>query len=946
MSLPEPYTSASKTLFLMDGTAYLYRGFYANSSLQRSDGFPTGALTVVTRILLRILRTEKPARFVFFKDGHGKNFRHDLYPDYKANRTSTPEGLIQQFEPVKRMTEALGLHFEESDGCEADDCIASLAKRYSSQCPVVIVSADKDLKQCLGPNVIMWDPGSKDARITTAEDVEKENGIPVSLWPDLQALTGDSVDNIPGVPGIGPKSALQLLKEMPGLEAIRDHFALVSPKYQKKLDGHLEEMFLWRRLTTMATDRCEHLSLDDVAVRPFDVNAAVAIAKEFELRAIMRDIFQLGRETAVPAKEPVPVSVSADTEGNGGAEASAMAENASSSGPAASPASPDATGRSAGSGAGRAQKEEGVREAGSRELVQGLSLLDIARSSSIEALPKVASASSLPGCQDARAAVIWPEDDKKCVVAVQPSDGAGNFAGAVFECLFEGEEQDLALWTEKAGLLVVASAKALLKEGSPWKKTILERLAGGTIYDLGLAAWLFNPDEGRYSWQYVVGLASQAGFADGKSPGTTALGLAAWGRARLERDGLENLYDTLELPLVPVLAEMEANGVMVDMTAFHRFLDEVRDELAELTQTIYDKAGQEFNIRSSQQLAQILYEKLGLKCKKKTSGGQLSTSQETLEGLAGNEVVDAILRYRKLEKMRSTYLEPLPKLTDGEGRLHTTFNQLGTATGRLSSSNPNLQNIPVRGPLGKRMRACFVAREGCSLISCDYSQVELRVLAHMSQDKALLSAFAHDEDIHARTAALIYDCDPSMVTPDQRRNAKTINFGLIYGMGAQKLAREIGVKLAEAKKFIERYFANLTGIRDFYSRTEEHARRDGYVTTIAGRRRPLPGINSGNAQEQALARRQAVNTVIQGSAADIIKLAMLSVWRDEELKKMGARLILQVHDELLLEVPEEYAQEAAARVALCMEGVEPQGMPFEPRLRADYGAAHDWGSAH
>ena len=239
-----------------------------------------------------------------------------------------------------------------------------------------------------------------------------------------------------------------------------------------------------------------------------------------------------------------------------------------------------------------------------------------------------------------------------------------------------------------------------------------------------------------------------------------------------------------------------------------------------------------------------------------------------------------------------------------------------------------------------------MAREGYSLISCDYSQVELRVLAHMSQDQALLDAFAHDEDIHARTAALIYDCDPSMVTPDQRRNAKTINFGLIYGMGAQKLAREIGVKLAEAKKFTERYFANLTGIRDFYARTEEHARRDGYVTTIAGRRRPLPGINSGNAQEQALARRQAVNTVIQGSAADIIKLAMLSVWRDEELKKMGARLILQVHDELLLEVPKEHAQEAAARVALCMESVEPQGMPFEPRLRADYGAAHDWGSAH
>ena len=928
MSLPAPYTSASKTLFLMDGTAYLYRGYYANSSLQRSDGFPTGALTVVTRILLRILRTENPARFVFFKDGHGNNFRHEIYPDYKANRSSTPEGLIQQFEPVKRMAEALGLHFEESDGCEADDCIASLAKRYSSQCPVVIVSADKDLKQCLGPNVIMWDPGSKDARITTQESVEKENGIPVSLWPDLQALTGDSVDNIPGVPGIGPKSALQILQDLPGLEAIRDHFALVSPRYQKKLEGHLDDMFLWRRLTTMATDRCTHLTLDDTAVRPLDINAAISIAKEFELRAIMRELFQLGRERTLSTPD-LP-------EEEGRSQASAL------SGTQAVPA--------AGRGARKkdeaaAQKEAEAGNDGRSELVQGLTLFDVARSAAIADLPKAAGTSSLPDCSNARVAVIWPEDSF-CVVAVAKPDGSADVAENAFECLFEGSQQELAQWTEKAGLLAVSSAKALLKEGSAWKDTILRRLALGTVCDLGLAAWLFNPDEGRYSWQYIVGLASQAGFAEAKGPGSTALGLAAWGRARLERDGLLRLYDRLELPLVPVLAGMEANGVMVDMTAFHHFLDEVRDELAALTQSVYDMAGEEFNIRSSQQLAHILYEKLGLKCKKKTSGGQFSTSQETLEALAGNEVVDAVLRYRKLEKMRSTYLEPLPKLTDGEGRLHTTFNQQGTATGRLSSSNPNLQNIPVRGALGKRMRACFVARDGYSLVSADYSQVELRVLAHMSQDKALLSAFAHDEDIHARTAALIYDCDPCMVTPDQRRNAKTINFGLIYGMGAQKLAREIGVKLAEAKKFIERYFENLTGIRDFYARTEEHARRDGYVTTIAGRRRPLPNINSGNAQEQALARRQAVNTVIQGSAADIIKLAMLAVWQDDELKRMGARLLLQVHDELLLEVPGDCAQEAAARVALCMETVQPEGVPFEPRLRADYGVAKDWGSAH
>ena len=923
MPLPAPFTSANKTLFLMDGTAYLYRGYYANSTLQRSDGHPTGALTVVARVLLRILRSEKPARFVFFKDGHGKNFRHELYPEYKANRTATPEGLVQQLEPVRRMVEALGLHYEESQGCEADDCIASLAKRYAGECPVVIVSGDKDLKQCLGPNVIMWDPGSREEKITTAAEVEKENGIPISLWPDLQALTGDSVDNIPGVPGIGPKTALQILKDLPGLEAIRDHFALVSPKFQKKLDGHLEEMFLWRRLTTMATDRCEHLTLDDLAVRPVDVNAAVQLAKEFELRALMRDIMSLGRKTAKPSAAEGSAA-EAVAQGSGQAESAPLLTDASA----------------------KDKPVEGVedleRDEGSCGTVQGLSLLDIARTSSTAELASVSSAAELFDCTGRRAAVIWPEEGKDVCVAA--AEGASE--EKPFECLYTGPEQDLVSWAAKASLLIVPSAKALMKRNAFWHEEVLRRIKCGTIYDLGIAAWLFSPDEGRYSWQYIVGFASQAGFAQGNTPGSCALALGKWGRARLEREGLSSLYDNLELPLVPVLAGMEEAGVKVDMLAFQNFLGEVRQELSMLTQDIYDGAGMEFNIRSSQQLAQVLYEHLGLKCTRKTSSGKYSTSQETLEGLAGNAVVDNILRYRKLEKMRSTYLEPLPRLTDEEGRLHTTFNQQGTGTGRLSSSNPNLQNIPVRGSLGRRMRSCFVAREGYSLISADYSQVELRVLAHMSRDEALLSAFARDEDIHARTAALVYDCEPSAVTPDQRRNAKTINFGLIYGMGAQKLAKEIGVKLAEAKKFIERYFASLTGIRDFYEVIDKNAHRDGYVTTIAGRRRPLPNINSNNAQEQALARRQAVNSVIQGSAADIIKLAMLAVWRDEELKSMGARLLLQVHDELLLEVPSVHAKEAGARAAYCMESVAPEGRPFEPRLKVEYGVAQDWGSAH
>ena len=369
--------------------------------------------------------------------------------------------------------------------------------------------------------------------------------------------------------------------------------------------------------------------------------------------------------------------------------------------------------------------------------------------------------------------------------------------------------------------------------------------------------------------------------------------------------------------------------------------------LDQLTAHVYELAVTQFNIRSAQQLGDALFNGLGLPAPRKTKGGQASTSQQTLEKLAGQHpVVDSILQYRKLEKMRSTYLDPLPRLVDPQGRIHTTFNQKATATGRLSSSNPNLQNIPVRGPLGKRMRSCFIAGPGRLLVSADYSQVELRVLAHVSQDPALLEAFRNGEDIHARTAALVYDLPPDQVSPDQRRNAKTINFGLIYGMGAQKLAQELKISTTQAKDFIARYFERLQGLKEFYEGVEASARKHGFVTTLGGRRRLLPDINSASGQAAALARRQAINTVIQGSAADIIKLAMLAVARDERLRELDARLLLQVHDELLLEVPADAAKEAGALVARLMQDVCPAGKELSVPLLVDWGTGHDWGAAH
>ena len=373
----------------------------------------------------------------------------------------------------------------------------------------------------------------------------------------------------------------------------------------------------------------------------------------------------------------------------------------------------------------------------------------------------------------------------------------------------------------------------------------------------------------------------------------------------------------------------------------------MQKDLDRLTGEVYREAQGPFNIRSAQQLGDVLFNRLKLPTAGKTRGGQASTSQDVLEKLSGHHpVVDALLEYRKLEKLRSTYLEPLPRLMGPDGRIRTTFNQLATATGRLSSSNPNLQNIPVRGSMGHRMRSCFTAPAGRLLISADYSQIELRVLAHLSRDETLLAAFREGTDIHARTASLLFDVEQGAITPDQRRNAKTINFGLIYGMGPQKLAQELKIPLSEARAFMARYFERLQGLKHFYESVEEMAREQGYVTTLAGRRRPLPDIQAESAQARSLARRQAINTLIQGSAADIIKLAMLAVHNDPQLHALDARLLLQVHDEVLLEVPEAAAQQAGTRGAELMASVRPGGITLDVPLLSDWGAARNWGEAH
>ncbi|MCI7508254.1 DNA polymerase I [Desulfovibrio piger] len=919
MSLKQRLGLAAEPVFLMDGSAFIYRGFFANRNMQRSDGFPTNSLVVVSRVLLRILREERPRYFAFVQDGKGPNFRHEIFPLYKANRDATPEDLVRQLDPIQRMVRALGLRLEVSQGCEADDCIASLAARFAGEHPVIIVSGDKDLKQCLGPNVYMWDPASKEEKLVSEADFTAESGVTPGQWPDVQALIGDTSDNIPGVPGIGPKTARQIFSICPSLEDIRDHFVLLPPKLQAKLQEHLENMFIWRQLTTLSREACPGVTLDDLRVRPLDAATCALLTEEFELFALRRELAALDRLQAAEADLPEEFldagSIREDARPAAGKKAAA--EQASL--PLAQPAR-----------SGRATSQ--------------MSLLDAMPQESAPALDDV---SALPDCGDARVALIWAHGDREApYLAVEGADG-----GSLGEWQWTGPVAELARWLAPARTLVTADLKGLLTSAPCWQ--FLAGRAADCI-DLGVAAYLRNPEENDYGWPRLSARWGAVLRHELENRGETAPGPARLGLAmaqlfeqRMEKDGLLELFRRLEMPLLPVLAGMEQSGVAIDAAAFRAFLDDVQGQLDQLTAHVYELAGTQFNIRSAQQLGDVLFNGLGLPAPRKTKGGQASTSQQTLEKLAGQHpVVDSILQYRKLEKMRSTYLDPLPRLVDPQGRIHTTFNQKATATGRLSSSNPNLQNIPVRGPLGKRMRSCFIAGPGRLLVSADYSQVELRVLAHVSQDPALLEAFRNGEDIHARTAALVYDLPPDQVSPDQRRNAKTINFGLIYGMGAQKLAQELKIGTAQAKDFIARYFERLQGLKEFYEGVEASARKHGFVTTLGGRRRLLPDINSASGQAAALARRQAINTVIQGSAADIIKLAMLAVARDERLRELDARLLLQVHDELLLEVPADAAEEAGALVARLMQDVCPAGKELSVPLLVDWGTGHDWGAAH
>ena len=880
MSIKERLSLAKEPIYLVDGTAYVYRAYHATRDMARSDGFPTNALYTLLRLLVRLAKEEKPEFLIFFMDGKGPNFRHEMYPAYKAQRSATPEPLLAQIEPIAEAVGLLGFAVETSEGCEADDRIAALAARFKKERPVVIVGADKDLRQCLDENVFMWDPQGKTDRILTLDSFREETGFEPNRWPDFQALTGDSSDNIPGVPGVGPKTAEKLIQRFGTLEALREGLDQLGPKERDKVEPHMDEAFLFRGLTTLRTDLEPASGMDRFQRRPVDPEALADFFKTYEFRSLLRELPQIAQAPAGLPPEAAPVDPAPEAVPPRGQVQFSLFD-----GPAPPP--------------------------------------------DIFPAPKAAGPGDLPDPRGREVALVETTDGLRLCLEGK-------------EWLLSGPAGELAGALTMVERLYCPNIKSLLARDPAFYAV---PVAKG--FDLGLAAYLLDPEERDYSWERLVRRFGPEMETGPERPGLLALEMGRMLVSRLRAAHLLDLMQELEAPLAPVLAAMEQRGVRIDQDAFASFLDEVRREIDRLTHKIHQQAGGPFNVRSSRQLADLLFNTLGLKPGSKTPGGEASTSQDVLERLAGKHpVIEDILEFRTLEKLRSTYLEPFPKLVDDSGRVHTTFNQLATATGRLSSSNPNLQNIPIKGDFGRRMRNCFVAGPGNLLAGGDYSQVELRVLAHMSGDPTLIDAFRQGEDIHARTAGVLFDKSPDRITPDERRSAKTVNFGLIYGMGPQKLARALRIPLKDAKEFIERYFNRLTTLRRFYEEVETRAKEQGYVTTLAGRRRLLPDILSRNAQLQSAARRQAVNTLIQGSAADIIKLAMLEAHADPVLHGLRAELILQVHDELLLEAPQDTARVAGQRLADIMARVRPGGQALSVPLAVDWGVGFTWAEAH
>src|SRR5579864_3995024 len=835
-------------LFLIDSFGFIFRAYHARARsgvppMRTAQGIQTEAVYIFHNMVRRIIKDFSPDYLAAVFESAGPTFRDEAFEQYKANRAEMPDDLSAQIPWIRKTLEAMSIPILAYPRFEADDVIGTLAHRGVEQgLDVVIVSSDKDMLQLVNDRVKMLNP-MKDDMWFDAAATEQFMGVKPSQVADLLALKGDTIDNIPGAPGIGEKGALQIIQKFGSVEAALDRAAEVERKmYRESLQNHRSQIELSKKLATIHCDVPVELKLNELEIQQPQISMLRELYKTLEFSSLLREI---------------------------GADAKPAAEC-------------------------------------DYKIFESAADLD----AWLAAISK-----------DALVAVASGDMMEETILAFSAAPGVAR--GAALEHI---------------------PARATVAHDI---KTLTRKLGDSPSleHDVMLYGFLISADPGRcdlnsLAERYLDALPG----ADPCSHADATLALYQKLRPEIEKLGLADFYREIDLPLVRVLARMEECGVRIDPEQLHVMSARMEEEIARLSADIYELAGHPFNINSPQQLGKILFEELNLPAPVKYGKGKtISTAAEVLESLAeAHEIARKVLDYRQLAKLKGTYVDALPALIDPfTGRLHTTFNQCGAATGRLSSSNPNLQNIPIRTELGREIRAAFVPREGWKLVVADYSQIELRLLAHMSKDPLLLEAFLSGEDIHTRTASEVLGIHPLMVTPEARRNAKAVNFGIVYGISPFGLAAQLGISRAEAERYIRSYFERYQGVRRFIQETIAQVRETGFAPTLFGRKRPIPDMHSRNPNARSFAERTAVNTPLQGTAADLIKLAMIRI--DEILlrEKLETKMLLQVHDELLFESPPAEAKKVSDMVKHEMENVHKLNVP----LIVDVGIGENWRDA-
>lgn len=924
---------AENPLILVDGSSYLYRAYHAFPPLTNSAGEPTGAMYGVLNMLKSLLAQYNPSHVAVVFDAKGKTFRDELFEHYKSHRPPMPDELRAQIEPLHEMVRAMGLPLLAVSGVEADDVIGTLALEAEKKgLSVLISTGDKDMAQLVTPAITLINTMSN--TILGPEEVEQKYGVPPALIIDFLAMMGDSSDNIPGVPGVGEKTAQALLQGLGSMQTIYDNLDKVADlgfrgakTMATKLEQNRDVAFLSYQLATIKTDVELALPCEELTVTEPDTEALQALFSRYEFKRWLSDLqdgkWLQGKKSTTQAQkaladEPAPV-----------AETSSVLPT------------------------------EGYVTILDQDLFD--SWLEKLKNSEVFAFDLETDA------LDTLSANIVGIS-----FAVAPGEAA--YLPVAHDYLDAPDQLDRAT--------VLAQLKPLLEDESAWKvgqnlkydRGVLKNYdieLAGIKFDTMLESYILNSVVGKHdmdslaarwlnhktvTFQEIAGkgknqltfnqiaLEQASHYAAEDADVTLQLHLKMW--PELEKEaGPKKVFEQIEMPLLTVISRIERNGVLIDQSILAQHSKELTARLAELELKAHELAGEPFNLSSTKQLQVILFEKQGIKPTKKTPGGAPSTSEEVLAELALDyPLPKVILEHRGLSKLKSTYTDKLPLMINPiSGRVHTSYHQAVTATGRLSSADPNLQNIPVRNDEGRRIRQAFVAAKGHRIVAADYSQIELRIMAHLSQDKGLLDAFAQGEDIHRATASEVFGVALDKVSGEQRRSAKAINFGLIYGMSAFGLSRQLNIGAGEAKKYMDLYFERYPGVLRYMENTRQLAASKGYVETLEGRRLWLPDIKSGNAIRRKAAERAAINAPMQGTAADIIKRAMIAVdnWLEQQ-NDNAVRMIMQVHDELVFEVKAEAVEEASQKISALMEGSVQLDVP----LLVEVGVGDNWDEAH